>query len=128
MPTQHNFASALAGLRDGDPDFAEASLLCPEDMSEWQAAIYLLSGCKEVWRALGAAVCTERSISPVIGELADPRRAWSGSETEAMEWAAHFWDVNRYPAHFPYRFEEFYFRRWIVACQLHKGLTPVTHG
>jgi hypothetical protein len=45
-----------SNLRAGDPTFAEASALSPEDISEWQAAVYLLTGCDEVWRAVAAAV------------------------------------------------------------------------
>ena len=40
-----------------------------------------------------------------------------------MEWAAHFWDVSRWPAKFPYAFQEFYVRRWIAAC-LYKTIPP----
>ena len=42
----------LDQLRAGDPAFAEASLLYPDDMGEWQAAVYLLTGCDQVWLAL----------------------------------------------------------------------------
>ncbi len=31
---------------------AEAFLFYPEDMGKWEAAVYLLSGCQPVWRAL----------------------------------------------------------------------------
>jgi hypothetical protein len=112
----------LARLRDADPSFAAASVLHPDDMSEWQAAVYLLTGCESVWRAVGAAVLGDRTIAPVVDELADPRRAWSASETEVMAWAAHLWDVDRFAARFPYVFERSLFDRWIVACHLRKGL------
>ncbi len=42
-------------LRAQDPAFAEASVLYPDDMGEWQAAVYLLTGCDPLWRVLGAA-------------------------------------------------------------------------
>lgn len=47
-----------------------------------------------------------RSIAPAIDELQEPRRAWSSSKGAVMEWATHFWDVARWPAEFPYAFEE----------------------
>lgn len=118
------FGSFVAGLRDGDASFAEASVLHPEGMGEWQAPVYLLSGSWVVWGRLGAAVMKSRSISPVVEELEDPTYGWSGGERELLVWAAHFWNLVDYPAHFPYRFDQFNFRRWILACQLYKGLAP----
>lgn len=118
------FAVWLEWLRAGDPAFAEASALYPEDMGEWQAAVYLLSGCNEVWGGLAGGVLGQRSIAPAIHELEQPRRAWSSSEDVVMQWASHFWDVDRWPAKFPYAFEEFYFRRWIAACHLYRTIPP----
>lgn len=118
------FGSFLARLRDGDASFAEASVLRPEDMGEWQAATFLLTGCHVVWSKLGTVVMESRSVGPVIEELEAPTYGWSGGEREVLVWAAHFWDLERYPAHFPYRFDQFNFRRWIVACHLRKGLAP----
>ena len=107
-----------------DPAFAEASLRYPADMGEWQAAVYLLTGCDHVWLALAQDVLSDVSILPVITELEDRRRAWSSSEHAVMRWAAHFWDVDRWPAKFPYVFETYYFQRWITACHLYKRITP----
>lgn len=118
------FHAWLEDLRAGDPAFAEASLLYPNDMGEWQAAILLLTGCDQVWLAIAQNVLSDVSIAPVINELEEPRRAWSSSEDAVMRWAAHFWDVDRWPARFPYVFEEFYFRRWIAACHLYKRVAP----
>ena len=84
--------------RSGDSAFAEASALYPPDMSEWQAAVYLLSGCEEVWGELGGRVMRERSIAPVIEELESPRRPWGSSEDAVMQSAGDFWDVERWPA------------------------------
>jgi hypothetical protein len=53
-----------------------------------------------------------------------PRRAWRASEDAVMQRAAHFWDVNRHPAKFPYSFQEFYFYRWIIAVHLREHLPP----
>src|SRR3954468_2465652 len=117
-------ADFIDQLRAQDPAFAEASILCPEDMGEWQAAVYLLTGCVPVWRVLGAAVIGERSMAPVISEIENPRRAWSGSEQEVMAWAAHFWELHRYPASFPSTFQSFYFERWIAALHLRRGQAP----
>jgi hypothetical protein len=114
----------LKGLRDREPPFARASVLQADDMGEWQAAVYLLTGCEHVWTALGPEVCADRSIAPAIEELDQPCRAWSSSERAVMRWAAHFWDVSRWPTGFPYVFEEFYFRRWIAACHLYKHIPP----
>jgi hypothetical protein len=41
-----------------------------------------------------------------------------------MQWAAHLWDVDRYPAKHPYKFEAFYFQRWITALHLHGSIPP----
>jgi hypothetical protein len=114
----------LDQLRAYDPAFAEASLLYPADMGEWQAAVYLLTGCDHVWLALAQDVLSDVSILPVITELEDRRRAWSSREDAVMRWAAHFWDVDRWPAKFPYVFETYYFQRWITACHLYKRITP----
>jgi hypothetical protein len=114
----------LEALRESDPAFAEASALQADDMSEWQAAVYLLTGSDQVWAALAARVLEVRSVGPVVPELANPRRAWSGSEEQVMLWAAHFWDVDRHPARFPYEFEGFLFRRWVTALHLRKTLAP----
>jgi hypothetical protein len=111
-------------LRAGDPAFAEASVLHPDDMGEWQAAVYLLSGCDPLWRVLGAAAMAERSMAPIIGEIENPRRAWSGSEEEVMAWAAHFWELRRYPAKFPSTFQSSLFERWIAALHLRDGRAP----
>jgi hypothetical protein len=112
----------LDQVRAGDPAFAEASALYPWDMGEWQAAVYLLTGCGEVWRALGAPVLAERSLGPVVAELQSPRRPWAASEDAVMEWAAHFWDVDRSRVKFPYVFQRFYLQRWIVACHLRQRI------
>ena len=118
----------LDRLRAGDPAFAEASLLYPADMGEWQAAVYLLTGCDQVWFALAQDVLRNVSIAPFITELEDRRRAWSSSEEAVMRWAAHFWDVDRWPAQFPYVFETYYFHRWIGACHLYRRFTPALAG
>lgn len=114
----------LEDLRSGDPAFAEVSALYPDDMSEWQAAVYLLTGCGQVWIALANGVLKERSIAPVLHELERPRRAWASSETTVMQWAVHFWDIASWPARFPNVFQEFYFRRRITACHLYKRIPP----
>jgi hypothetical protein len=114
----------LEHLRAQDPPFAQASVVNPDDMGEWQAAVYLLTTSSEVGNAMGDDVLANTSIAPIIDELAQPHRAWSSSEDGVMQWAAHFWDVGRWPARFPYVFAEFYFRRWISACRLHKRIPP----
>lgn len=118
------YATWLAHLRSGDPRFAEASALQPDDWDEWQSAVYLLTGCDAVWDQLGSTILTERSIAPVLRELETPSQPWSGSEEAVLKWAAHFWDVYRWPAGFPWVFEQFYFYRWIVACHLRKRIPP----
>ena len=118
------YAVWLEHLRSGDPAFAEASALYPADMSEWQSAVYLLTGNDGVWGELGAAVMQDRSIGPVIGELERPGRPWASSQDAVMRWAAHFWDVDRWPAKFPYVFEQFLFYRWVTACHLRQRIPP----
>ena len=124
LPRAERFAAFVEALRAGDPAFAEASALYAPDMGEWQGAVYLLTGCDEVWRAVGAAVLGDRSMAPLIAEMQDPARAWSHSEGAIMEWAAHFWDVNRWPARLPWSFQEFYFQRWITSLHLRKTMPP----
>jgi hypothetical protein len=111
-------------LRAQDPAFAEASVLYPDDMGEWQAAVYLLTGCDPLWRVLGAAAMAERSMLPVFSEIDNARQAWSASETELMAWAAHFWDFRRHPANFPSTFQGSLFDRWIAALHLRDGRAP----
>jgi hypothetical protein len=41
-----------------------------------------------------------------------------------MQWAAHFWDVDRHSAKFPYVFESFLFQRFISACHLRQRVAP----
>jgi hypothetical protein len=120
------FAGFIDRLRAEDPAFAEASVLFEDDMGEWQSAVYLLTGCDPAWRVLGAAVMAERSMVPVLGEVENPRRAWSGSENEVMAWAAHFWDLRRHPANFPSTFQGFLFERWIAALRLRAGRAPAS--
>lgn len=119
-----NFSRWIDHLRASDPAFAEASALYPDDMDEWQAAAYLLTGSDQVWGSIGRDVLAEVSIAPAILELEQPRRAWSANQHSVMQWAAHFWDVDRWHAHFPYVFEAFYFRRWTSACHLYKRIAP----
>jgi hypothetical protein len=119
-------ADFIDHLRAQDPAFAEASVLHPDDMGEWQAAVYLLTCCDPVWRVLGAAVMAERSVAPIISEIENPRRAWSASEGEVMAWAAHFWELRRHRADFPSTFQSFLFERWIAALHLRDGRAP--HG
>jgi hypothetical protein len=119
-------ADFIDQLRARDPAFAEASALYEDEMGEWQSAVYLLTGCDPIWRALGAAVMAERSMVPVLDEVENPRRAWSASEDEVMVWAAHFWDLHRHPAEFPSTFQGFLFDRWIAALHLRGGRAP--HG
>jgi hypothetical protein len=123
-PWLTQLVAAVGELHQGDSSFAKASVLYPEDMGEWQAAVYLLSGSWVVWERLGTVVMESRSIGPVIEELEEPTYAWSGGEREVLVWAAHFWDLQGQPAHFPYRFDSVNFHRWVVACHLRKGVAP----
>ena len=110
-------------------EFVEVCALQAWDMSGWRSAVSLLIGCDEVWRALGADVIGERSVAPAIRELEQPRRPWSSSEKAVMQWAVHFWDVDRWPTELPDVFEQFYFQRWITACHLrHRTALTVAEG
>ena len=64
----------LEHLRGGHSAFGGASALYPPDMSEWQSAVYLLTGNDGVWGELGGRVMHERSIGPVIAEPESQRR------------------------------------------------------
>jgi hypothetical protein len=114
----------IDGLCDNDPTFARASLLHNDDLGEWQAAVYLLTGCHEAWTALGPEILASRSIWPIVQELDHGHRGWSSSELLLLRWAAHFWDVGLSEVSFPYSFDESNFRRWITACHLYKHIPP----
>jgi hypothetical protein len=116
------YGAWLEHLRRGDPAFAEASAVYPPDMSEWQSAVYLLTANNGGWGEFGASIMRERSIGPVVGELESPGRPWASSQQAVMQWAAHFWDVDRHAAKFPYVFEQFLFARWVTACHRRTGL------
>jgi hypothetical protein len=99
-------------------------VLQDDDWGEWQAAVYLLTGCHEAWTALGPEILASRSIWPVVHELDHGHRGWSSSELLLLRWAAHFWDVGLSEVSFPYSFDESNFRRWITACHLYRRITP----
>ena len=121
---RRQFAVLLAQLRAAEPRFAEASILLPNDVGEWHAAVYLLTGCGPVWERLGPPIVAQCSLSPVCEELESARRRWTHDQRAAMEWALHFWRPDKYAASFPRAFGAFMFTRWIVAAHLQKGLIP----
>ena len=122
---RRQFAVLLAQLRAAEPRFAEASILLPNEVGEWHAAVYLLTGCGSVWERLGPPIVAQCSLSPVCEEMESARRRWTPSERAAMEWALHFWRPDKYEASFPVAFQGFLFTRWIVAAHLQKGLVPM---
>jgi|SRR6186997_985442 len=123
FPAQRRqFAVFLAQLRAAEPRFAEASILQPDEVGAWHAAIYLLTGCEPVWKELGPVIVDQCSIAPVREEL-ESSRPWSRSQRAAMTWALHFWKPDQFPASFP-AFRGFLFTRWIVAAHLRKGVVP----
>jgi hypothetical protein len=117
------YADFLARLRSADPAFAEASVLQSDTWGEWQAAVYLLTGCDVAWRELGGAVMEARNIAPVFEELEHPTCSWSSGEREVLVWAAHFWD-HRQEAGLPYGFDGRNYNRWLVALHLRRGIAP----
>jgi len=118
------FDAWLEQLRHGDPRFAEASALHPNDMAAWQAATYLLTGCDRVWEQLGARVLANRSPG-CVAEALRQEGTWSPIHMAVMRWAAHLWDGRRNEAGgFPFVFEEFHFRRWVTAVHLRKTVAP----
>jgi hypothetical protein len=122
-PTYKNFLLALRSL---DSSFAEASILQPDDMGDWQAAVYLLTGCMPIWREVGDDVMGERSLVPVTIRTDDLElQGWTDDECAAMQWAAHFWDPLSNPVEFPEKFERPLFDRWIVALHLRRGIVPI---
>jgi hypothetical protein len=120
---RRQFAVFLAQLRAVEPPFAEASVMQPDEVGQWHAAVYLLTGCGPAWDALGPAVVAQSSLGAVREALESPRR-WTESERAAMEWALHFWRPDSFPATFP-AFRGFLFTRWIVAAHLRQGVVPV---
>jgi hypothetical protein len=122
------FQHWLDQLRDADPTFARASALQRADWGEWQAAVYLLTGCWQAWTALGPDVVTTGSIAPVIDELERHRRGWSSGEQAVLRWTAHFWDTGLSEVGFPCSLDEQHFYRWITACHLYKHTTPLGYS
>lgn len=121
---QRRFDAWLRQLRSGDPRFAEASARKPNAMGEWQAAVYLLTGCDHVWARLGDHVLADTSLRCIAEALLAEER-WSFTEATVMRWATHFWDARHHAADgFPYIFNEFYFRRWVTAAHLRNTLAP----
>ena len=118
------YAAHLQRLRDSDPVFAGASAVHPVDHTQWQSAVYLLTGCRPVWRALGGPILATRSIAPVNAALARGRPGPAGIERALLMWATHLWDPARPPAGYPEHFSEFYFRRWVDALHLRHRLAP----
>jgi hypothetical protein len=51
---RRQFAVLLAQLRAAEPRFSEASILLPDEVGEWHAAVYLLTGCGPVWENLAS--------------------------------------------------------------------------
>lgn len=122
---RRQFAVLLAQLRAAEPRFSEASILLPDEVGEWHAAVYLLTGCGPVWERLGPPIVAQVSLGPVMEEMESARRRWTNSQRAAMEWAMHFWRPDKYDASFPAAFQVFLFTRWIVAAHLQKGLVPM---
>jgi hypothetical protein len=122
---RRQFAVLLAQLRAAEPRFSEASILLPDEVGEWHAAVYLLTGCGPVWERLGPPIVAQVSLGPVLEEMQSARRRWTHSQRAAMEWAMHFWRPDKYTASFPAAFQVFLFTRWIVAAHLQKGLVPM---
>jgi hypothetical protein len=118
------FLVFLGHLRDVEPPFAEVSVLHPVERGDWQAAVYLLSGCCPVWRVFRAPVIRARSIAPVAVALARGNPGGCGTERAVMSWAAHFWDLRRHHARYPFEFSDFYFRRWMTALHLRHQMPP----
>lgn len=121
---RRQLALLLSRLRSAEPRFAEASILQPDEVGGWHAAVYLLTGCEPVWEALGSAIVAQGSLEPVREELNVAGSAWTSSQRAAMEWALHFWRPDRFTAGYPATFQRFLFTRWIVASFLRKGLAP----
>src|SRR6476659_8454972 len=49
---RRQLALLLSRLRSAEPRFAEASILQPDEVGGWHAAVYLLTGCESVWQVL----------------------------------------------------------------------------
>lgn len=121
---RRQFALLLSQLRAAEPRFAEASILQPDEVGEWHAAIYLLTGCQSVWETLGPEIVTQRSLDPVRKEVESSRGLWTSDQRATMEWALHFWCPDQFTASFPATFRRFLFTRWVVASYLRQGLPP----
>ena len=121
---RRQLASLLSRLRSAEPPFAEASILQPDEVGGWHAAVYLLTGCGSVWDALGPAIVAQASLEPIREEINVAGHAWTAGQRMAMEWALHFWRPDRFTAAYPATFDKFLFTRWIVASFLRKGLAP----
>jgi hypothetical protein len=121
---ERRFEAWLGHLRSGDLRFAEASALQPDTKGEWQAAVYLLTGCDHVWKRLGGQVLADASLG-CVAEALETEEDWSFTEAAVMRWSAHFADGRANDAGgYPSVFDEFHFRRWVTAVHLRNALAP----
>ena len=107
-----------------EPAFAEASRLHPPERSHWQAAVWLLTGCRPVWCQLRSPVLADRSLAPVAAACARRPRHSRGSEPLLIEWAAHLGDPTQPAPAYPDGFSDFTFRRWVAALHIRRRLAP----
>jgi hypothetical protein len=118
------FSRWLDQLRSHDPCYAQASVVYPDDHTEWQSAVYLVTGNHDIWTSLGPHVLADVSIAPIVLELDEPHRGWSSGEWMLMNWAAHLWNIDERQVLYPYQFDRHHFSRWITACHIRERLTP----
>lgn len=118
------FSRWLDQLLAEDRRFAQASALFPHDHTEWQSAVYLVTGNHEIWTSLGHNILTDVSLAPVVLELERPHRGWSSAEWTLMDWAAHLWNIGERQVGYPYNLDYHHFSRWITACHIRARRTP----
>jgi hypothetical protein len=118
------FSRWLDQLCSHDQRFAQASVLYPDEHTEWQSAVYLVTGNYDIWTSLGPHVLADVSIAPIVLELEHPHRGWSSGERMLMNWAAHLWNIDDRQVVYPYQFDHHHFSRWITACHIRERLTP----
>lgn len=118
------FSRWLNQLRSHDRRFAQASALHPDDHTEWQSAVYLITGNHEIWTSLGPHILADVSIAPIVLELECPHRGWSSAQWTLMDWTAHLWNISDRQVVYRYHFDHHHFTRWITACHIRERLTP----
>lgn len=118
------FSRWLDQLRSHGRRFAQASVLYPDDHTEWQSAVYLITGNHEIWTSLGPTRPRRRldRTDRARARAPTPRLVLRRVNAHGLE--AHLWNISDRQVVYPYHFDRHHFSRWITACHIRERLTP----